>query len=217
MDLAEMKNIPEKAMFHRRVVLGSLILLIIGVNSSFSEVGVPYVNGKNNPSLDIDDYSFGSLTECPDIVDNDEVIACSNGVIYGTNHDDTILVKANINPATLVSTHQVFAKSSDDVVQGSDDDDMIFGQAGDDLLQGNIGNDQLDGGNGDDSLTGGFGADYLIGGDGADRLFGGTEDDILQGGSGADSFNCGEGVDTVVDFNASQGDTITEDCELVNE
>ena len=43
-----------------------------------------------------------------------------------------------------------------------------------------------------------------------------TEDDTLLGGDGADSFVCGDGVDTVLDFKSAQGDTVNEDCEIVN-
>jgi hypothetical protein len=35
----------------------------------------------------------------------------------------------------------------------------------------------------------------------------------LTGGPGADTFVCGEGVDTVTDYNETEGDTKTQDCE----
>ena len=33
------------------------------------------------------------------------------------------------------------------------------------------------------------------------------------GGEGADNFVCGDGIDTITDFNESEGDTKTGDCE----
>jgi len=44
----------------------------------------------------------------------------------------------------------------------------------------------------------------------------GFGDDQLIGGPGADYFDCGDGVDEVKDFNAHEGDTITQDCEIVH-
>jgi len=217
MGLMQMENAHKTAMIQRCVRLGSLLFLIVGVNSVFFGLGGLFIYGI--PSLDVDDnYHLGSLTQCPNIIEQDNLIATGCGVIYGTNHADTILVKNNINlDASLFNTHTVFAKSSDDVVTGSDQPDMIFGQAGDDLLQGGFGNDQLDGGDGNDALTAGGGNDYLIGGDGNDKLFGDVDDDVLQGGDGADSFNCGLGIDTVLDYNPQQGDTITDVCKLLDQ
>ena len=219
MGLIQTENTHKTAMIQRYVQLGSLLFLMVGVSSVSFDLGGFFIYGKNTPSLDIDDdYHFGSLTQCPDIIKQDNLISTNCQVIYGTNNPDTILIKNNINlDATLFNSHTVFAKGSDDVVTGSDQPDMIFGQAGDDLLQGGFSNDQLDGGDGNDALVAGPGSDYLIGGDGDDKLFGDVEDDILQGGDGADSFNCGLGIDTVLDYNPQQGDFITDDCELVDQ
>lgn len=41
-------------------------------------------------------------------------------------------------------------------------------------------------------------------------------DDIMKGVLGANEFICGEGVDTVLDYNPAKGDTISNDCEIVN-
>jgi hypothetical protein len=38
----------------------------------------------------------------------------------------------------------------------------------------------------------------------------------MRGGTGANEFVCGEGVDTVLDYNPSQGDVISNDCEIVS-
>jgi hypothetical protein len=37
-----------------------------------------------------------------------------------------------------------------------------------------------------------------------------------MGGPGADYFDCGDGVDTVIDYNPSQGDILSTNCENVN-
>jgi Ca2+-binding RTX toxin-like protein len=44
-------------------------------------------------------------------------------------------------------------------------------------------------------------------------LTGGNGNDELTGGKGADSFLCGAGNDKITDFNASEGDKKTNDCE----
>ncbi|WP_443114084.1 calcium-binding protein, partial [Herbaspirillum seropedicae] len=62
------------------------------------------------------------------------------------------------------------------------------------------GNDNLIGGNGNDSLDGGAGSDSLSGGKGNDRLVGGDGNDVYR-------FNRGDGVDTVIDADATQGNT----------
>jgi Ca2+-binding RTX toxin-like protein len=62
---------------------------------------------------------------------------------------------------------------------------------------------------------GGNGNDYLSGGDGNDQIFGGDQDDTLRGGKGANLFSCGIGFDTVVDYDAKNGDKRAHDCEVV--
>lgn len=71
------------------------------------------------------------------------------------------------------------------------------------------------GGPGNDILSGGSGDDIIYGGKGNDKLFGNGGDDVLVGGPGADYFDCGPGKDTIRDFNPSEGDTKTNDCEIV--
>lgn len=36
---------------------------------------------------------------------------------------------------------------------------------------------------------------------------------ILAGGPGQDNFICSQGKDTILDFNATQGDSVLNDCE----
>jgi Ca2+-binding RTX toxin-like protein len=62
-------------------------------------------------------------------------------------------------------------------------------------------------------LLGGPGDDSISGEDGNDNLFGGSGDDILSGGKGKDYFNCGLGEDNILDFNATEGDGKSYNCE----
>lgn len=85
---------------------------------------------------------------------------------------------------------------------------LLYGGTGDDLLVGAAAEDFLFGQSGRDVLIGGDGRDFLYGGRGADTLFGGAGNDVLEGGEGADLFLPGTGSDIIVDFSATQGDTI---------
>jgi len=71
----------------------------------------------------------------------------------------------------------------------------------------------LIGGAGDDNLYGGEGPDKIVGGDGKVKLIVGPGDHESTGGNGADSFNCGSGNNKITDFNPSEGDKKTSDCE----
>lgn len=70
-------------------------------------------------------------------------------------------------------------------------------------------NDQLNGGANDVSN------DLLHGGYGDDTISGGADNDVLYGSVGADSFKCGTGNDRIIDFNPSEGDTKSNDCENI--
>ena len=83
----------------------------------------------------------------------------------------------------------------DDEMKGDSERNSIYGHEGDDQLSGGAGNDSLHGGLGDDELTGGAG------------------NDILFGSPGADSFKCGLDNDQIINFNASEDDTKSNDCE----
>ena len=87
---------------------------------------------------------------------------------------------------------------------GTEKNDNLVGTSGDDCLVGGKGNDRIAGLAGNDKLNGGDGKDLLVGGDGNDEL---------TGGKGSDSFNCGAGNDKITDFNPSEGDKKTADCE----
>ena len=126
----------------------------------------------------------------------------------GTDNSETILLFADDDRA--------YAEGGDDIVMGGLNDDLIFGNGGEDLLNGNFGNDKIDGGGLNDILIGADDDDILSGEDGDDTLFGEIGNDILKGGPGADEFICGALIDTVLDYTPSQGDTLSNDCEIVN-
>ena len=128
-----------------------------------------------------------------------DITRFSGHVIYGTPQDDVI-----------------FGGSHDDKINGDFGNDWLRGNDGDDVIQGGGGSDKIYGNDGDDFLLGGFGDDLITGGNGDDNLLGGPDDDTLIGGPGKDHFNCGEGQDIIVDFKSSQGDTKTQDCEVIS-
>jgi hypothetical protein len=47
-------------------------------------------------------------------------------------------------------------------------------------------------------------------------LYGVIGNDIMRGGLDANEFICGTGVDTVLGYNPAKGNTISNDCEIVN-
>jgi Ca2+-binding RTX toxin-like protein len=149
--------------------------------------------GKHNTNSG--DPKLGNIaaTACGDI------LRMSGHIIYGSCEDDIIT-----------------GSSETDKINGIIGNDKLSGRDGGDIIQGGIGSDKLFGEDGDDFLLGGLGDDLLVGGNGNDKLLGGLEDDTLIGGPGKDYFNCGEGQDVIVDFNSAQGDTRTQDCEVIN-
>jgi Ca2+-binding RTX toxin-like protein len=126
----------------------------------------------------------------------------------GTDNSETILLFADDDRA--------YGEGGDDIVMGGANEDIIFGNGGEDLLNGNFGDDKIDGGGRNDILIGADDDDILSGEDGDDTLFGEIGNDILKGGPGADEFICGPLIDTVLDYTPSQGDTLSNDCEIVN-
>ena len=63
-------------------------------------------------------------------------------------------------------------------------------------------------------MDGGSGRDLLIGGSGDDVLWGKSGKDILIGGPSADEFHCGKGFDIILDYDRSEGDTKSSNCEV---
>jgi Ca2+-binding RTX toxin-like protein len=101
-------------------------------------------------------------------------------------------------------------------VDGTESNDNISGIAEHSIIKGNGGNDIIKAGNGSDLIQGGRGNDKIYGERGNDILFGGSGDDVLTGGKGADIYYCGEGQDLVTDYNSTEGDMRSSDCETVN-
>jgi Ca2+-binding RTX toxin-like protein len=129
----------------------------------------------------------------------------------GTNNDDIILPGAGELVFALDGKDMVFGALSDQVYGGNGADIIILG----------AGHALADGGSGDDSLFAGLGNDLLSGGSGNDKLFAGPGTTVMNGGSGANHFDCplsvaGLARGVVLDYNPSNGDTISGSCKLVN-
>ena len=125
-----------------------------------------------------------------------------NDTVFGREGDD--ILYGNVGNDFLNGN------AGNDFVYGGRNPDQAFGGTGNDAVYGNINNDTLYGGSEADTLYGGQDQDLLFGDDGNDALFGNRGNDTLVGGGGADVFfgRAGGGVDTIVDFNASQGDSL---------
>jgi Ca2+-binding RTX toxin-like protein len=104
-------------------------------------------------------------------------------------------VKSSNTPATTTSSKQTGTPANDNI-RGSGENDVIVGLAGNDIISGQAGNDNIDGSEGND---------YIIGGPG---------NDTLARGEGQDNYICGAGKDIVLDFNATEGDIRSDDCEV---
>ena len=134
-------------------------------------------------------------------------------VLNGGGGNDTL------NAGTQVGYHdranEAYGGDGDDVIRGGGSQLNAWGDAGNDTLIGSSAGDYLHGGDGNDTVSGGAGNDYITGGLGADVLSGGAGADRLLGGLSADRFVFETGslgpifaTDTVMDFNAAQGDII---------
>lgn len=152
--------------------------------------------------------------------------------IIGTKGNDFLVGDEEVNTIRALagddqvhggsSRDKVYGDKGNDYVVGNEGGDLILGGKGIDTLNGGPGNDNVRGENSDDFLTGGEGDDTLMGGSGNDSIFGssgndnlvaGPGDDYMVGGPGADRFSCGQGVDQIADFNPSEGDTMSADCQ----
>jgi Ca2+-binding RTX toxin-like protein len=159
------------------------------------------------------------------------VVSQLEGAVWADNDDENpnpqqlsglcpcSIQEKNVQGRTIVGT--ILA----DICQGTDrsetvlglqDNDILSGHGGDDIVEGNEGDDKIDGGGRNDVLIGGEGDDILSGEDGDDILYGVIGNDVMRGGPGANEFICGDEVDTVLDYKPSQGDVISNDCEIVN-
>lgn len=157
---------------------------------------------------------------------NENVLICT-----GDETDDEITGNNNNNI--------IYGWSGSDYLRGMGGDDVIFGGEGSDTIIGDLssevfnktkyGKDVLIGGPNDDILVGYRGNDELYGGLGDDwlrdfapsnstdvnKFFGNEGNDLLVGGGGKDIFYCGEGMDVIVNFNKTNADQSSSDCEIV--
>jgi Ca2+-binding RTX toxin-like protein len=149
----------------------------------------------------------------PGCVSNGNVITCAALVpCVGTNDDDIMFCGIK---------SRAFALNGDDLVYGGGLGDQVYGGKGDDLLIAGAGKSVLDGGPNDDVLMGGLGNNLLAGGNGNDKLFNGAGTAVMYGGKGANHFDCslsalGLARSVVMDYNPSNGDTISGPCKIVN-
>jgi hypothetical protein len=138
--------------------------------------------------------------------DNDNIRGSGkNDIIVGLAGNDIISGQAgndNINGG-----------KGDDYIIGGTGNDTLVGGAGVDVLEGNAGRDNIDGSEGNDYLIGDQTEDTLKGSAGNDTLIGGPGADTLAGGLDQDNYICGPGNDIVLDFNATEGDIRSNDCE----
>ena len=134
-------------------------------------------------------------------------------LIIGNNDDETIFTR----PGDDV----VYANDGDDIIISTVGNDRLYGGEGSDLINPGSGSNLVDGGPDDDVLLGASGSGIIAGGNGNDKIFGGTGSPIMYGGRGANHFDCpvsalGLGAGIVMDYNPSNGDTISGPCKLVN-
>jgi Ca2+-binding RTX toxin-like protein len=130
-----------------------------------------------------------------------DVISGDGGanVLNGGAGVDTVTyanATAGVNVDLSLTAAQDTGGAGVDTLKGFEN---LTGSAFDDTLKGSAGANTLDGGAGNDTLAGGAGKDVLIGGDGADHF-------VFS--ALADSTAATSGRDTIMDFNAAQGDLI---------
>lgn len=146
----------------------------------------------------------------PDNVDTStsRAVIKGQGLIIGTNQDNYII------GSELDDT--IYGKNGNDVVLAIGGDDSVYAGGDDDTIYGGDGNNQLFGEDDSDNVVGGPFNDLLSGGKGDDHLVGLSGDDVMLGGPGADYFECSDGQDSVLDYSPSQGDIVSNSCEIVN-
>ena len=110
-------------------------------------------------------------------------------VVAGSAADDRITGGSQVGA-------EIWARSGDDVVEGTKYADTIRAEQGRDFVEGLGGDDWISGGDHDDLLFGDSGNDLLFGGSGTDRIEGGEGGDTLQGDGGADTLIGGDGTPT---------------------
>lgn len=202
-------NMPRKMLITLSI---SLIVLSVSAGSlSSSNVWADsYDFDDDNREILDESLESDAFSDEPNHPEKGTIAGNNDGtVIDGTSRED-IIIGTELN-------NVISGKDSSDVINGAVGADTINGNDGDDTIQEADGSGQAYGKDGNDVISGGFEPDYLSGGRGNDELYGGDDDDTLRGGSGADYFDCGFGFDTVLDFDASEGDSHSADCEVIFE
>jgi Ca2+-binding RTX toxin-like protein len=127
---------------------------------------------------------------------------------YWSDEPTSVEVAPGDDFAGTTSTGASFRNFSSILIQGSDGSDLyrLGGEA--DTVDGHGGDDVIAGGEGDDSLSGDNGDDSISGDGGDDVVSGGVGSNEVSGGGGADRFVFVGGNDTIVDFDAGEGDVL---------
>lgn len=148
--------------------------------------------------------------------------------VYGEAGSDYIEVVSNALIEGGIGNDTIYCTGFECTINGNEGDDEIHVQLYDvgSSVSGSSGNDEV------------FGKGYYVNGDEGDDylsldsaldLKGGEGDDVLEvlapsyetyynGGPGADTFNCSPGPgDEVEDYNPTEGDTVSADCETVQD
>jgi Ca2+-binding RTX toxin-like protein len=170
------------------------------------------IDGQDGASTNNFGNRIQGLNLPPGSVTTRNVITCLPLIpCIGTNKDD--IVMGGISEL-------IFGLKGNDIIFGAAND-QVYGNNGNDIIMLGAGNSLADGGSGNDVLTGGIGHSLLIGGSGNDKLFAGPGDTVMNGGSGSNHFDCPASIaglarSVVLDYNPSNGDTISGQCTLVN-
>lgn len=160
-----------------------------------------------------------------------------NDIMEGTDNPDTIYGNAGNDKIYGYKWDDIlYGGTGDDRIWGGSHNDRIYAWHGDNVVSGGEGNDRIWatggpddlGSEGDYNTLRGYGDDdsFIVRMAGA-TIYGGSGDDILEsrselaannmyGGDGADEFRCNGGFNSAEDFDESEGDTITGECESIN-
>jgi Ca2+-binding RTX toxin-like protein len=163
-----------------------------------------------------DDYSGGidDVALYDQQLSADQVSTLSNDGIDGLSGaggtDETTTVDAGDGD------DMVIAGGAADTLDGGDGEDTVSYENSEEAVTIDFSNGTVSGGDAEgdslvnfENITGSAYDDTLRGDAGANTLDGGGGSDELTGGGGADVFKLGQdGIDTIVDFNAAEGDKI---------
>jgi len=130
--------------------------------------------------IDLLDYTSSALTTGIALT-----LGVAGAVATATNADGNDSVK---------NVENVSGAAGNDTLVGNELANVLSGNNGNDNLNGNAGNDTIEGGQGKDTLAGGAGFDYV--------QFGSS-------GTAITSFNIVSGALTIVDYSATQTETVT--------